>query len=49
MAVDVPSASPEFSDGNKSLLVIGDCFTKYMIAVHMKNEQAPTIAESLLV
>lgn len=41
--------SPESSDGNKKNLAIGDCFTSYAIAVPVKNEQAVTIAENLLV
>ncbi len=32
----------------EKILVIGDCFTRYMCAAPMKNEQATTIASILL-
>ncbi len=48
VAVDVLSVSPESAEGNRKILVIGDCFTRYMCAAPMKNEQATTIASTLL-
>ncbi len=48
MAVDVLSVSPDSAEGNRNILVIGDCFTRYTRAASMKNEQATIIASTLL-
>ncbi len=46
VAVDVLGVSPESAEDNRNILVIGDCFTKYMRAAPMKNEQAKAIAST---
>ena len=48
VAVDVLTISPESEEGHKKVLVMGDCFTRYMVAAPMKDETASTIAAALL-
>ena len=48
VAVDVLTISPESEEGHKKVLVIGDCFTRYMVAAPMKDETGPTIAANIL-
>lgn len=48
MAVDVLTISPESAEGHKTVLVMGDCFTRYMVAEPIKDETASTIAATIL-
>ncbi len=48
MAVDVLSVSPESAEGTEKILVIGDCFTRYMCAAPMKMSKRQQIASTLL-
>ena len=46
VAMDVLEISPA-SEGFKKLLVIGDCLTRFMISVPIRNEEAKTVARAL--
>ena len=46
--VDILGPLPVSSSGNKYLLVVVDCFTKWPEAIPLKNKRASTIARSLV-
>ena len=48
VAVDVLTISTESEEGHKKVLVMGDCFTRYMVAAPIKDETAPTLAANIL-
>jgi len=48
MAVDVLEVSPRSRDGNIKVLVMGDLFTRYVWAVPIRDEKAPTVALVIL-
>jgi Integrase zinc binding domain len=44
VAMDVLEMSPETKRGNRKVLVIGDMFPRYLVAVPMSDESADTVA-----
>lgn len=46
--VDILGPLPVSSTGNKYLLVVVDCFTKWPEAIPLKNKRASTVVRSLL-
>ena len=47
VAVDVLEVSPKTARGNRKVLVIGDLFTRYMMAVPVATESAEVLADVL--
>lgn len=47
MAVDILEISPTLGTGMKKVVVVGDVFSRYMLAVAMEDESAKTIHEVL--
>ena len=48
MAVDLLGPLPESSNGNSYVLVVGDCYSKWMETLPVPNQEAPTVAEKLV-
>lgn len=48
IALDILGPLPRTKQGNKSLLVIGDYFSKWLDAIPLRNQEAPTIAKKLV-
>lgn len=48
IAVDVLGPLPETYKGNKCILVVGDYFTKWVEAIALPNQEAETVAQSLV-
>ena len=48
MAVDLLGPLPESSNGNSYVLVVGDYHSKWMEALPVSNQEAPTVAEKLV-
>jgi transposase InsO family protein len=48
VACDVLEIKPASLNGNSKVLVIGDCFTRFIAAVPIPNERAETLAKVLL-
>ena len=49
MAVDLLGPLPENSNGNSYVLVVGDHYSKWMEVLPVPNQEAPTVAEKLVV
>jgi hypothetical protein len=47
VATDVTEISPTSSSGCSKVSVVGDLFTRFMVAVPLRDEKAETIAEVL--
>lgn len=48
IALDILGPLPRTKQGNKYLLVIGDYFSKWLDAIPLRNQEAPTIAKKLV-
>lgn len=48
MAVDLLGPLPESNNGNSYVLVVGDYCSKWMEALPVPNQEAPTVAEKLV-
>ena len=48
MAVDLLGPLPESNNGNSYVLVVGDYYSKWMEALLVPNQEAPTVAEKLV-
>ena len=48
MAVDLLGPLPESSNGNSYVLVVGDHYSKWMEALPVPNQEAPTVAKKLV-
>jgi transposase InsO family protein len=48
VAADVLTVSPTTKAGMKKVLVITDCFTRFVVAVALPDETAPTLVRTLL-
>jgi hypothetical protein len=48
LSIDVLGPLPKTKLGNKFILVVTDCFTRWPMAFAMRNQQAPTIATLLV-
>ena len=48
MAVDLLGPLPESKNGNSYVLVVGDYYSKWMEALPVPNQEAPTVAEKLV-
>jgi hypothetical protein len=48
IALDIMGPLPRTRQGNKYLLVVGDYFSKWLEAIPLPNQEAPTIAKKLV-
>ena len=48
MAVDLLVPLPESNNGNSYVLVVGDYYSKWMEALPVPNQEAPTMAKKLI-
>ena len=48
MAVDLLGPLPESNNGNSYVLVVGDYYSKWMEALPVPNQEAPTVEEKLV-
>ena len=48
MAVDLLGPLPESNNGNSYVLVVGDYYSKWMEALPVPNQEAPTVVEKLV-
>jgi hypothetical protein len=48
VAVDILEVSPQSRNGNRKFIVMGDMFTRFMMAVPVCEETAATVASTLL-